>query len=276
MNFERILVPMDFSQNSVNSLKCAVDFAKMFGSRITVLHAYYLSENYAQEAYISYLSSLVTDITQRIGQDFDRIIADLGAEELVDRKEVRYAAPVDAVIDVAREEKADLIILGRSGTNKLMDKTMGTVAYLVMKNAQCPVLAVPESARQIDFSRTMLAVAFRYPWKDSGLSGLRVIARKTDARITVVNVEQEGKPDSQEDLAGRTNQVRDSMTGMEHSFEVIRSNEVETGLNQFIEQHQITLLAMIPQHHSLLESVFRPSVTQRMTLHMSVPLLALK
>lgn len=276
MSFNRLLVPMDFSENSINSLKCALEIAKIFDSKITVLNAYNLSESYVQGAYIAYISSLEQDITDRIKMDFDSIIEKLEATDYVDKKEVRYSSPVEAILETAEDEQADLIVMGRSGTNRLMDKTLGTVAYLVIRDAKCPVLAVPEKINHIDFSKILLAVDFAGPWKKPVNKTLHTILEKVNGQVTVVNVEKNSADIADETIKERKKILEDGLSGIEHSFECVSGENVESGLNQFVESHQMKLLAMVPHEHSFLDMIFQPSVTRQMTLHLGVPLLALK
>ena len=56
--------------------------------------------------------------------------------------------PGPAVLTAARQCDADLIVLGRSGHDALSTDTVGSTTRLVLSEAGCPVLVVPDSGER--------------------------------------------------------------------------------------------------------------------------------
>ena len=54
--------------------------------------------------------------------------------------------PATAILEVARENSADLIVIGTHGRKGLLRILMGSVAESVLRGATCPVLVVKKSS----------------------------------------------------------------------------------------------------------------------------------
>jgi nucleotide-binding universal stress UspA family protein len=56
--------------------------------------------------------------------------------------------PARAIVQTAKEEQADLIVMGTHGRSGLMRVLMGSVAEMVVREAECPVLTVKQPAKK--------------------------------------------------------------------------------------------------------------------------------
>jgi nucleotide-binding universal stress UspA family protein len=60
---------------------------------------------------------------------------------------VAVGEPAEQILRVAREEKADLIVMGTHGRRGWRHAVLGSVAEAVMRQAMCPVLTVRTAGR---------------------------------------------------------------------------------------------------------------------------------
>jgi nucleotide-binding universal stress UspA family protein len=87
--------------------------------------------------------SVVEDDTK---QKIDQQVAQLVAAGIPARLEVKHALSGDAagaIAEVAREHKADVIVVGTRGRGPLVGALLGSVTQRLLHLAPCPVLAVP-------------------------------------------------------------------------------------------------------------------------------------
>lgn len=136
--FKRILVATDGSENAASAVAHAAALARAIGSeRVTVLHvcpacsADLDPERHNQE------------LAQQIVREASEAFAGAGAEVHV-RVEVDYH-PEDVasgVTDIAREEDADIIVLGSRGISGIRGMLLGSVSSKVLQQAHCPVLVI--------------------------------------------------------------------------------------------------------------------------------------
>jgi nucleotide-binding universal stress UspA family protein len=140
----RILVPVDFSDCSLEGLRYAVGFANKFGATIVLLHAAYLGYIYSSEG------NSIYDVPAL--QKAARVSAERRIRELVRRVDfgrakfgtvITEGSPVLDICAFAKDHKIDLIITSTHGFTGLKHVLIGSVAEQVVRHAPCSVLVVP-------------------------------------------------------------------------------------------------------------------------------------
>jgi universal stress protein A len=142
MKITRILVPIDFSGDADAAFAYASALAATVGASLHLLHVVedplaagvWSSEIYTAE--IAGLQiNLVRDAEQRL-----RGYASGKAGEIT--TEVRTGHVARAVLEFAKENAIDLIVMGTHGRTGLAHVVMGSVAERVVRLAPCPVLTL--------------------------------------------------------------------------------------------------------------------------------------
>jgi nucleotide-binding universal stress UspA family protein len=141
MDIKRILVPVDFSEDSLHALGAARDLARQFDSELLLLYVI---------APIDLITvSEVFEDQRRAGDAaLTRIGADLRAAGQRFRVMVEAGVPARVIVDTAKRSRADLIVLGTHGRTGLAHMLIGSVAEKVVRTASCPVLAVRRSVKK--------------------------------------------------------------------------------------------------------------------------------
>ncbi|HEV7279734.1 MAG TPA: universal stress protein [Pirellulaceae bacterium] len=139
MNFKKILCPTDFSDYSRAALEMAAALARESDAELILLHAADTPMSYAADDVEMEEDKALQEIQKRLDQ-----VAIAVAPSRV-RRLLAEGDPGAAIVDVARDESADLIVIsthGRSGWSRLL---MGSTAEYVVRNAGCPVLSLRSS-----------------------------------------------------------------------------------------------------------------------------------
>ena len=58
-----------------------------------------------------------------------------------------------------------------------------------------------------------------------------------------------------------------------HDFNIVGKDNIEEGINKFVEKHSTDLLVMVARKHSFIKDAFEGSHTKKMTLQTNKPLL---
>lgn len=150
MQVKRILVPVDFSKDSLDALTYAGDFAATFGAELVLLYVvepiYYATptDMYAVNANVATL----LEEQRRLGEEqFTRIGADLKKKRLRFRTLIKTGSPSQLIIDTAKGQRANMVIMATHGRTGLAHMFMGSVAEKVVRTASCPVLTVRGGAK---------------------------------------------------------------------------------------------------------------------------------
>jgi nucleotide-binding universal stress UspA family protein len=140
---KRILVAVDFSEPSTRALTHAVAMAQRFEASLDVLHV--VPNPYIDDPAglylplpVTYVNDLVDDAQKRL----DDLLASVDRQRLRARTVVKVGDPLRQVVEYARNESCDLVVLGTHRRSGLAHLFLGSVAERVVRTAPCPVLTV--------------------------------------------------------------------------------------------------------------------------------------
>ena len=141
--FANILCCVDFSDPSTVALRFGLSLAQESGGRIVLLHVIDWPE--ADEPLTSRPFSVPEYKRERL-RDAEHRLAELVPADVRDWCEpiviVRLGQPTRAILSVAAEAGADLIVMGSHGHNALERLFVGSTANQVIRSASCPVLTI--------------------------------------------------------------------------------------------------------------------------------------
>jgi nucleotide-binding universal stress UspA family protein len=130
-----ILHPTDFSDRSEHALHLACALARDYQTRLVLLHVIPSTIIGFGEGVIPPDPDLTVEAARR---DLDRLaVPDPG---LSPQRVIGEGDPAAEILRVARDEAADLIVMGTHGRTGLGRLLMGSVAEQVVRRAPCPVL----------------------------------------------------------------------------------------------------------------------------------------
>jgi nucleotide-binding universal stress UspA family protein len=143
--FGRIVVGTDGSETANEAVRQATDLAKSVGASLDVVSAYEpVPESRLREERQQVPEDLAHTVSPR--EDVDATLTEAAKEIKSNGVEVRTFArqgdPADAIIDVAEEENADLIIVGNKGMTGAKRFLLGSVPNKISHHAPCSVLIV--------------------------------------------------------------------------------------------------------------------------------------
>jgi len=144
IKIDRILFPTDFSEHSEHALSYALSFAKEYGAKLHVLHVIedvqYLANAYMFDVPVMPSFADIEQSRLKEMQEFiERVITDPTIEI---EKTIKRGRPFIEIIQTAREEDIDLIVIATHGRSGLEHVLFGSVAEKVVRKAPCPVLSI--------------------------------------------------------------------------------------------------------------------------------------
>ena len=92
MSFQRILVPVDFSECSKNALENAISVARKGNSGLVMLHAYHVPVPHVEAGASAMVQPLMEGYEQNVQQDFKELRDSMSGMEDLDVEEVIVAA----------------------------------------------------------------------------------------------------------------------------------------------------------------------------------------
>ena len=270
-----ILVPTDFSKNSINAIDYAVALAKKENAKIILLNGFHIGIGTPDIS-----GQLYSDMLDKKRKEVNKKLHAL-CVEITESKKVKCAyvskfdLAVDAILETIIETKPDLVIMGTRGVSTIKEVLMGNNTVKIIEKATCPVIAVPEVARFEGIKKITYATDYHASDIDA-LKKLVEIAKLFNARISVLHVSDEEFDRYSEEtyLNEFKNIVKKKIRYDKIIYKLAYGKQLEKILDEEIKKSPPDLLAMSTQHRNLIEKLFETSVTQKMAFHSEVPLMA--
>jgi nucleotide-binding universal stress UspA family protein len=143
--FNRIVVGTDGSDTATEAVRHAAELAKATGGTLDIVSAF---EPVPQERLREEIADVPGDIAHGIGPREDVNVTLEGSAVRVRESGVevqthaREGDPADAILDVAEEVKADLIVVGNKGMTGAKRFLLGSVPNKISHHAPCGVYIV--------------------------------------------------------------------------------------------------------------------------------------
>ncbi|NNC82869.1 MAG: universal stress protein [Flavobacteriales bacterium] len=267
-----ILIPLDFSDVSMNAARYAVQFFRNQPTEFICLNVL----DYRKPA--GGLSSMQSKMEEGIRRDLDKAYQKIVSESNFPghsfNKVLIHDQSVDGITLYAEKVAAKAIFMGTTGASGLKEVLMGSVASGVIRRAKCPVVTIPELATYDKIETIGLATDFK-PVKD--FESYRFLMNTLDhckADLVVVNVDGKKKPvDMEQTMAGMS--LEKFLESVPHRYEFLQSDDLVNALLDFMEKENVDMIAMLHHTYKLLDMLFKRSSVEKVAMQTKIPLISL-
>jgi nucleotide-binding universal stress UspA family protein len=276
---KKILLPTDFSPNSVNAIHYALNLFKDEKCTFYLLNVYRVPYVTSQDvAYVN--TETLIDLEEGLKETSEERLKELAGKltaggnsnhsfEMISD----YNFLSDSVKRIVGEKDIDLIVMGTKGATGAQEIFMGSNTGDIIMKVDCNVLAVPENVVYNEPREITFPTDYKISYEPEDLSYLLSIAKKHKAAIRVLHVQDD--PLTEEQLVNKNN-LETLLEGVEHSFHTLTGINFETAVNSFTQSRgNIDMIAIIARHYSFFQRLFfRPKV-EELSFHTRIPLLVL-
>lgn len=147
--YAHVMLTTDLSDGAAAAARAATRLGIAGEARRSILHVVdapvghlVLGGNVAPEGRAAYRD----DARSEAARELAAFVEATGLGTLRQSPRLSDAAPADAILEAAREEAADLVVVGTHGRSGLAKLFLGSVAEAVLRKADRDVLAVPPAA----------------------------------------------------------------------------------------------------------------------------------
>jgi nucleotide-binding universal stress UspA family protein len=143
--FDRIVVGTDGSDTATEAVKTAIELARLSKAKLEIVSAY---EPIPQDRLKQEVEGIPGDIAQVVNPREDvQLVLDKAAAEAKKAKvdvvtHPREGDPADAILDVAEENDADLVLVGNKGMTGARRFLLGSVPNKISHHSPCDVWIV--------------------------------------------------------------------------------------------------------------------------------------
>jgi nucleotide-binding universal stress UspA family protein len=140
VTLERILVPVDFSDCSLDALEYAVVVAQQAKASLMLLHVLE-PVSYGLDFTLSHIRT-GEQVRESWTKRLEELTASHQQSHVPVESRLRGGLPADSILDSAQTLPCDLIVMGTHGRRGISHALSGSVAEAVLRKARCPVIAL--------------------------------------------------------------------------------------------------------------------------------------
>ncbi len=273
MEVKNILVPIDFSKCSKNALKIAIKIAKKVGAKIHMVNAVHIHTPHPDFSGGSVIDGLIADYEAQVKQSFEEL-----ESEIIELKDVPHESDrflsylTDAIFAECDSKDIDLIIMGTRADHDKMEHLIGTHSTDVIESSDVPVLVIPEDVTEFELKKIGFASDFVKVSNVGNLKILKWIARLFNTEVLVFHVmEDPSKLTTKEER--QIEVLKQKLEGINTSVLTVESSSIVDGIKDFVNEHNLDLMALLPRRHNLFQRIFKKSVTKTIAIDPQTPLL---
>ncbi|OWW27010.1 MULTISPECIES: universal stress protein [Zobellia] len=254
-----ILIPFDFSKTSKKALDYAVHYVGQ-DAKLKIVLAHISESNdmdMAREAF------------KGIEQEYAKILKNKIEWMVIN------GTLTESLVKIQKEEQIDLIIMGTFGAFDKEDSTPTNTSKLVLE-IDCPVLVVPFTSDKLQIERIGLVLGKEEIEDKRVLDTLLRVARRFNAKVYVITVQNSqetyGYSPADEKNENTLEYYLESFYS-EHVF--VENPDVVKGVLDYASKNELDMIAILPRNHVQKSEPSKGELTEMLTLHSHIPVLAI-
>lgn len=286
----KILVPIDFSESSLNAVKAAFAFALPLRLEPVLIHVYASpyyddsiadSENYTINLQDAQMQQELADGAaaqmSRFRKMLDKLIKDGELPKIKYSSLLREGLPEEVILNYARITPPRLIVMTTRSVQRKASQMIGSVAAEVIDACRVPVLTIPEdfnfqSLEQLDVAaffanvdrRDMLAMDMYVDLMASAHSSLCIIPVKEKLEDKELNR-----------LKSLVNYFAGRYPDFKFSYEIPDLKNLRDELKRISSEKKIKLVVVPNKKKNIFARLINPGIAHKVIFESDMPLLAL-
>lgn len=271
---KNIIVPLDYSEASLNALDYAAGLAQSSGARIILFHAFHLP---FPTVGMPFLYPDIDEFILEHKAKLDKIGNNIFIKHGVHVKSIsRPSFVLDDLYLLFKQHKAALVVMGMR-EKSLEYKLFGSVTVSAIRESKFPVLMIPFPAKFSPIRKILFACEHSCLSPNNSLPVLKKIALRFKAKVQILHVEKFALiPESESACLVKTAPETELLfNGIQHEYRFLEGDNVVEGIESGITEYKPDIIAMVPRKLDFFDELFRRGHTDKIAYHTNVPLLTL-
>ena len=277
---KNILLPTDFSENSWNAIKYAIQlFEKdqctfhVFNAYTPVVYdlTYMLLASPAQfglrdpirEASREHLSELETRISEEFGVNPNHTFETIA----------RFETLISGIKELIEERHIDLVVMGTKGATGAKKILFGSNTVQVFSGIKHPIIAIPSNFDYVAPQEILFPTDLEVTFNEEQLHMLKEITVLHHSKINAMHVRTgHGLSAMQEKNKLMLQTIFGKMNYEFHDFDDMN---IPVAINEFQDAHTVNMLAMINNKQSFFENLFFKDTINQIGFYLNIPFLVI-
>lgn len=275
-----ILLPTDFSNNSWNAIRYAIEFFKDTECTFYLLHVNRVSDLVAVESpYIVDQNVIEETFTKPAIVRLKQLISKINTLPINKKHKFFTITDHNLFIESIRQNvtqlNPDFIVMGTKGAKGLKKIIVGSNTADVITKVKCTTLAVPENAIYKKPREIAFPTDFSMAHPDEALGVLKHILKNHPAAIRFLHISKRKDATLNNEQEKNKKALEYYFNEFEHSFHFLKSDKIEDAVQCFADSRDVDLIAMVAKNQNYFQRIiFRPKV-ETISYHTDIPFLVI-
>ncbi len=270
---QKILVPLDFSQESRYALKLASKIADQTNTEIYLLHMIQIPEGHIDMGsgsnisipqsmhYIQKVKEKIIDIRSTFFKTSTRV-----------KYAIRFETPYDGILKFSKRIAPSLIIMGSKDKSILEELLVGSLTKSIAKVLTAPIVAINKDPERIAMQEVVFASNFKEKSKKS-FDVLLAFTKKFGSRIHLLNINTMQRFRNTSISRKKMIAFLEGYNKEQHSINIYNDSSIEKGVSHFSKEINADIVALSTHEHEGLLRLFYKSLRNRVSRKSSKPVL---
>lgn len=271
---KNILIPVDFSVNSISAAKTAAFLTRKINAKLHVLHVVTGTAEWTK---------LAVKVQQEFPEMESRMVeSQMKLEKFCNQKflsglnlitHVKSGTPYEEILATAKSEKIDLIVMGAHGAGESHSVFIGSTVQKIMRTTPCPVLSVKKDFKPTAIRKILFPSDFEENIKDA-LSTVSLLANQLKASIDLAFVNTPGNFADNDTIEARIQKFLPSSNGVKYGKVVYNDFNKEEGIIKIAKRQHANIIAMVT-HNRKGKPGYLLGITESLLFHAEIPVLSI-
>jgi nucleotide-binding universal stress UspA family protein len=271
---DQILVPIDFSESSHNTINHAISIANKSNASIHLLHVVSISSHIFPN--LNEKSDTTSLLKGRITHELNNLVDELKStnETINFSAEIIEGSASTGIPEVASKKKVDLVVMGTHGISGVQEFFMGSNAFRVVTAAKCPVLTINNNYSNSDYKKIALPIDSSLHSRDK-VSEVTAFAKLYDSKVLIAGLITGEHEDEKKIFNAKIKQVEEHLTvnGIDFELSIIHGNDIAEMTRSFAQTVGADLIAIMTEQEAS-TGLFVGPHAQRIVNQSRIPVLS--
>jgi nucleotide-binding universal stress UspA family protein len=287
---KKILIPVDFSEYSVQACELGFCYARDIDAKVIVLHAFFtpfFPDTISFNDTFNYpvaRDEVSIRLLEKARADLKKFEATI--KEKINNKEwpdIRFSCilkeglPEEEIVSYSNKIKPEMIIMGTRGKDRKDVDLIGSVTAEVIELVKTPLLAIPEKTPFRSLSQVK-KVAFGTSFEHRDLAivdDLFKLLKFYPVEFHFFHLTHHPNVWNEIKLAGIKEYFAKRYPDIPIKYKILDANDIVVHLENFIREESIDIISLSTYKRNLFARIFSTSIARKMLFHTNTPLLVL-
>jgi nucleotide-binding universal stress UspA family protein len=270
-----IIVPVDFSSTSINTLNYAVDFAAALKADISIIHIYNFPVSFGEMA-IS--PDMIKGELEVKWKALEKMKTNLLAknEKINVHIALKEGDFINELNSYCNALQPYAVIMGASNKDGLEKFLLGSATKAAVKHIKYPVVIVPPGYLYKHIFKVGLACDMDNVENSLPVDEIKRLVTGFNAVLHILHVDRKNlKENNAGNLVDEIAFLQSAFADLNPEFHFAKNSNIDKAVKDFVEENNLAVLIVVPKNHSFPENAFHKSQSKQLLADASIPIISI-